>query len=77
MCSSVKHDAMMKSQEVQDFMEKYNSLNAWLTNVGEAALFSIRDLGTTLPTSGDFLERHRLLEGDVTVSKIHNLLIKK
>uniref|UniRef100_A0A915I2F5 Spectrin repeats metazoan domain-containing protein n=1 Tax=Romanomermis culicivorax TaxID=13658 RepID=A0A915I2F5_ROMCU len=61
---------MIRDQVLQELMDKFSVLNNWLTNVGESNLFTMNDMGTNLPTAGDFLERHKILANDVRTRNI-------
>lgn len=67
LCTAHKAEAIAKSQQYQDFLQQYTSINTWLVNIGEASLYSLRDMGTTLATVNDFLERHKQLANDIRV----------
>ncbi|XP_060064415.1 titin-like, partial [Ylistrum balloti] len=65
LCKARRAEAWERSQAYLQFQEHFNSLQTWLTSIGQATLSQHADMGTRLETAEDFLEIHEQLEQDL------------
>ncbi|XP_015171223.1 PREDICTED: titin isoform X2 [Polistes dominula] len=64
-CTANEEENLEISRMINIFLEKYEELHVWLTNIAEAFLQGHQDMGSDLPMAKDFYKLHDQLLNDL------------